>query len=225
MKEIINGIPIEITRKSIKTLRITVSQRDGAVRVSAPKYLGGDTIRNFIYEKFDWILKQRNRITAKIDTQKELYENGCSAFLWGTEYPVELREGAKTAVKFADGKFILTSSHGVAEEEREKAFDLFFRTELAERIARRLPDMEAFTGLACSGWRIRKMVSRWGTCNTRDKKLCFSQNLAKKPPQCLDYVIIHELIHIAVPNHGTDFKARLDRFCPNWRAIKKLLNG
>ncbi|MDD3947375.1 MAG: SprT family zinc-dependent metalloprotease [Clostridia bacterium] len=224
MKETIHGILVEITRKNIKTLRITVMRKDCSVKVSAPVSLSDKRIASFIKEKKNWITAQQQKFLQMPEQKEESFAED-TLFLWGQQYNTIKKWDLKTEYRLKDGTIILYKSFFDLDEELECALDNFYKIQLQKRIQSRLPVMEALTGLKCSGWRIRKMVSRWGSCNTKTRALCFNLNLAKKPYECLDYVIIHELIHIAVPNHGADFKALLNRHCPSWQAVKKVMNS
>ena len=104
-----------------------------------------------------------------------------------------------------------------AEKER-------MRSCLKQRIEARLPVIEEITGLRCSGWTVRDMHTRWGSCNTNTHHINLSLMLATRSDAELDYVILHELVHTVVPNHGPDFYALMDRFMPGWKKIRKALN-
>lgn len=221
MTETINGIPVEITRKRIKTLRITV-RREGAVKVSAPFFLGSDTIRNFVTAKTSWIKKQQER--AKSLSRDTLHDNG-EAYLWGVAYPITITQGQRAKCELSGGMFIFSLPPASDEKSLTLLLEAFYKKELTRQIKARLPLFEALTGLKCASWSIRKMSSHWGSCTTLTKAIRFSLNLAKHPPECLDYVILHELLHILYPNHGRQFKADLTRYCPDWQNIRKKLNN
>ena len=109
-------------------------------------------------------------------------------------------------------------------EERRKTMIEFYRHEIKSAIPDVLEKSIAVVGMEPDEWRVKNMKTRWGTCNTREKRIWINLQLAKKSPQCLDYVMIHELTHLIVPNHGSQFKAYMDKFYPNWREVRKLLN-
>ena len=99
----------------------------------------------------------------------------------------------------------------------------WYRKELSERVNYLLPKWETYTGLKCSSWQSKVMKTRWGTCNTKTKKIWLNVRLAEHPAECLEYVILHELAHTRVPNHGADFKAILTEYMPDWRTVKRRL--
>jgi len=98
------------------------------------------------------------------------------------------------------------------------------RKQLKMRIAKLLPRWERITGLYCQTWQIRKMKTRWGSCNIKTKKIWFNLHLAQTTNRCLEYIILHELLHIKIANHGKEFKENMDKYMPNWREVRKELN-
>lgn len=109
-------------------------------------------------------------------------------------------------------------------KQRQAYVNEWYRVLLKEKIELYLPKWEQITGLYCDSWQTKYMTTRWGTCNTATKKIWFNLQLAKKPVECLEYVMLHELAHLKVRNHGKDFIAILDKYMPYWRETRKLLN-
>ncbi|MBQ3291851.1 MAG: DUF45 domain-containing protein [Mogibacterium sp.] len=173
---IIDGLPVEVTKKRIKRINMRVKAPDGKVVISAP-YLASDKhIIEFVRSKMDWI----DRTVAKVRTRSA------------------------------------AQAQAVDPAEKEAR-----RADLKRRIGERLPVIEQRTGLRCSGWTVRDMHTRWGSCNTRTHHVNFSLMLAARSDTELDYVILHELVHTVVPNHGPDFYALMDRFMPGWKMIRR----
>jgi len=224
MKETVNGIDVEITRKRIRTLRLTLDRENGAVKISAPYAVSKQKILDFVASKADWILRERQKALARISNADNDCCDGGTLWLWGSKYPVHASQGKKTALESRDGFLFLSLASGATPASVALAQDKFYHKELETALRERLPQLETATGMKCSCWDIRKMVSRWGSCNIKTKKVRFSLNLAKKPPVCLDYVIVHELCHTLVPDHGAHFKQLLDKHFPGWKTVKKKLN-
>lgn len=225
MTETVNGTEVRIARKRIRTLRLTVDRNDGAVRVSAPYSLSKQAILDFVASKQDWIDKQRQKALTRIQTASNDCRDGGYVWLWGEKLPVRAISGKKTALTYKDGFLFLTLAPDADAAKIKAAEEKFYKKELEAAVALRLPLLEEGTGLKCSAWDVRKMVSRWGSCNIKTKKVRFSLNLAKKPSVCLDYVIVHELLHTLLPDHGARFKRLLEQYYPGWQSVKKLLNG
>ncbi len=217
----IQDLSVEVTRKNIKNINLSV-KADGRVNVSAPFCVSEKRITEFVASKLDWIYKQLNRFENIPSEHK--YVTGETVFLWGEPYTLEVLHGKRNSVTVNGNVVTLTSGRDASEEVREKILNEWYRELFKEKIAEILPEIEKTTGLCCSLWQVRNMTSCWGTCNTKTKKILLNLQLAKRPVICLQYVIIHELVHTRISNHGADFKLLMDKFMPEWRKIKKLLN-
>lgn len=213
----ISGIQIEIQRKSVKHLRLTVTAPEGNVRVSAPKHLSDETIVAFVRDKIDWIKKQQGKFEKPA---KDTFD------VLGRSYRLRVVYGSKkNALALLGEEAVLSLRQDATAASREKFVLEWYRALLKTQIERSLPKWEKITGLYCQSWQIKNMKTRWGTCNTRTRKVWLNLQLAKKPVECLEYVILHELVHLKVPNHGKAFVAMMDRYMPGWRDVKKRLNG
>lgn len=226
VKTEINGIPVEIIRKKIKNLHLYVLPPDGRVRVSAPRKLSDSVILRFVGEKSGWINKRRTMLSNQGGGNISEYVTGEEISILGKRYVLELRYAARGKSFLLDGEnAVLTVREDSTAEKREEFVNERLRDLLKAEIEKYLPKWENITGLHPSGWQVKNMKTRWGTCNTRTGKIWLSLQLAKKSEIYLEYVILHELAHLKFKNHGRDFKALLDRYMPDWRTIKKQLNG
>lgn len=238
------NLPITITRKKIKNMYLRVHQ-DGTVSVSAPKRCSDKVIWDFINSKSDWIMAQRDKMLARqpveqIEAKEAKFLTGEIHYLWGKPCTLIVKEMAgRGSVEFvknpqfeeqnhADNSgFGILYLHAPANstvEQRKHLLEEFYRRELKAVVPHLLEKYAAIVGKSPTEWRIRNMKTRWGTCNTKDKRIWLALNLAKKPPECLEYVITHELTHLHVPNHSKAFWARMDVYYPAWREVRKLLN-
>ena len=134
-------------------------------------------------------------------------------------------KGAVDAGKTAVGEAVLTIPEGATAEQKEKFFLRWYRQQTMARLNVLVPEWMAYTGLTCAGWNVRQYRARWGCCNTRTKELTFHAQLSRYPQRCLEYVILHELCHTVVPNHGKEFHALESKYMPEWKQIRKELNG
>ena len=223
MLTMISGIPVQLTRKRIKTLRLTVSGSDGTVRLSAPWFAPAAQLAAFVEKNRDWIARQQSRAAASAPAAME-YLDGDGVYLWGRRYTLRLRESGRSAVALAGEELVLSFRPGSAAAQREKLMTEWYRARLKEAVAQYLPKWEAITGLHCDSWQSKNMRTRWGTCNVKTRKLWLNVQLAKMPEECLEYVILHELAHLRVSDHGARFKAILDAYMPDWRRRRKQLN-
>ena len=221
----ISGIPVEIIKKNIKNMHLYVQPPDGKVQVSAPKHLSDESILIFVHTKIGWIKKQREKFANQPRQTERQYVSGESFFVLGKQYYLQVEYSYKgNSLVLSGDKAILTVRKESTAKQREAFVKEWYRKILKAEIEKYLPKWEKKTGLYCDSWQTKYMTTRWGTCNTNTKKLWFNLQLAKKPIECIEYIILHELAHLKVKNHGDDFIAILDSYMPYWRETKKRLN-
>lgn len=227
MQYSVAGIPVSVQRKRIRNLHLYVKPPRGDVLVTAPYSTSDATIRKFLDSKADWIVRNVAKFQNSPFTLDPQYLDGEIFPVWGDPYTLRVVEGSKTRVELRmdEAVLVLTVKPGTDFEQRKKAMVEFYRKELIERTEILLPQWEQYTGLKCSSWTTRNMTSRWGTCNTATNKITLNVQLARHPVECLEYVILHELCHTVVPNHGPDFKALETKYMPEWRQVRNTLNG
>lgn len=220
------GVQMEFERKNIRTLRLTV-RRDGSIRLSAPYGLSQSQIDRFVADKLGWIEKQRRRFEALPTPQERSYTSGETLWVFGESYRLTLLEGGTRYSLLLDSDTRtahLCARAGSTPEGRNRFVREWYRERLGGEIESLLPKWEAITGLSPACWQIKDMRTRWGTCNMRTRKLWFSLRLAERHTDALEYIILHELCHLRVPNHGPDFVALMDTYMPSWREVRARLN-
>lgn len=221
---VVSGIEIKISRKRIKNAYIYVKPPEGEVLVSAPSSMSFADIVGFIDSKKEWIIKNREKIRHKPHNEKKASETGDVIYVWGKPYILNIVEGAERDGFEISEIFVELKVKGSSDEQkRGRLIKKFYAKLLKEKLDLRLPEWEEKTGLKSSSWTVRYMTSRWGSCNIRTKKLNFNTQLAEKDPRLLEYVILHELAHTKVANHGKEFKAILDRYMPDWKERRREL--
>jgi predicted metal-dependent hydrolase len=227
MKQIVvSNIPIELERKKIKNMYLKVVPPDGRIRISAPLRMSSDEIERFVAAKLDWIRQQQSKLADRHTHQVSSYEDGEELYCRGRKYRLAVMETASRPEVCPEGdRLVLYTKENSTPESRKKAIDRWYREVLAKEIPPLLHKWEKIIGVKAEGFSIRDMKTRWGTCNIRSRNICLNLQLAKKPPECLEYVVVHELVHLLEKSHNSVFKAYLDRFLPGWRSIKKELNG
>lgn len=222
MHIIIDGLTVEIQKKKVKNINLAVLPPDGRVRISAPRRVSEEYIVNFVRSKMGWIQKQRDKILKKAIITNREYITGEKIYLFGEEYTLQaVPTTGKARVTINGNTAYLETKNGSTAADREKTVNEWYRSLLKEQIRQYLPKWENITGLHPTEWQIKNMKTRWGTCNTVTGKIWLNLQLAKKPLICLEYVILHELTHLKVRNHGKDFIAVMDRYMPDWQTIKK----
>lgn len=221
---IVAGIEVRIDRKSIKNLHLYVKPPDGAVSVSAPMNISDDAIERFVRTKVSWVKTQQAKYANQLRQTERQYVSGETLYLWGKQYFLQVDYGNKNALVLTGNTAKLTVREESTAEQRDNFVREWYREQLKAEIARLFPKWEAATGLKCDSWQTKYMTSKWGTCNITNRKIWFNLQLSKKPVECLEYIILHELIHLKVKNHNTDFTAMMDKYMPYWREVKKKLN-
>ena len=222
----IADISVEIVKKKIKNMHLSVLPPDGKVRVSAPLSMSDDAVAMFVRTKLGWIRKQQAKFEAQPRQSEREYVSGETLYVWGRQYFLQVEYSYKGNALVLDGnKAILTVRKESTAKQREAFVNEWYRSLLKAEVEKYLPKWEKITGLYCSSWQSKYMTTRWGTCNTNTRKIWLNLQLAKKPVECLEYVILHELAHLKVKDHSAEFAGILDQHMPYWRELRKQLNG
>lgn len=223
---IINHIPIELERKKIKNMYLKVLPPDGRIHITAPMRMSEDEIRSFVIAKQEWVLGQQAKIRQRHSGQIKDCLSGEAISLWGQSFTLEvITKAGRGRITLQEDKLLMEVPADSLADQRKKLLNHWYKEQLLQRIPYLILKWEKIIGVKSEGFTICDMKTRWGTCNIRSKKICLSLQLAKKKPDCLEYVIVHELVHLLEPSHNGTFKAYLDRFYPDWRSIKKEMNG
>ncbi|WP_353096182.1 SprT family zinc-dependent metalloprotease [Tissierella praeacuta] len=227
-KIIINDIEIEVTKKNIKNVYLSVHSPNGQVRISAPKKMTDDDLRLFVVSKISWIKKQQEKFENQEEILEKEYISDESHYYFGKQYLLNViyQKNNKSKVEIRSKKYIdLYVKEGSNKAKRESIIKEWYRSELKEIIPLMIDKWERIMELQVEEWGVKKMKTRWGTCNPKAKRIWINLELAKKPYYCLEYIIVHEMAHLLERGHGEKFKAVMDRYYPNWRNVKKELNG
>lgn len=221
----IDGLTVEIVRKhNLKNLYIRVNPPEGNVTVSTPTELSNEDIKLFVLKKLPEITKVRDRMLSQERQSKREYVSGESHYLWGKPYRLQVvYEGTQHKIVKYPTKIIMTVPKGTDTEARERLFTEWYRQELKRVLESVVIVCEKKTGVHADEFRIKNMKTRWGTCNIEKRRIWINLQLAKKPMECLEYVVIHELVHLLEKNHTHRFHALVEEYCPTWREAKNLL--
>lgn len=223
---IIGGLPIEVIRKAnLKKLYIRVIPPDGSVTVSTPTNLKDEDIKLFVLKKLPEITGVRDRMLAQERQSKREYVSGESHYLWGKPYRLQVvHEGTQFQIVRTPTKIIMTAPSNATTEAKERVFIEWYRQELKRVLQTVIQRCEKKTGVHAEEFRIKNMKTKWGTCNIDKRRIWINLQLAKKTMECLEYVVIHELVHLLKKNHTHKFNALVGEFCPTWKEAKKMLN-
>ena len=216
---------VEVWWKPIKNINLAVYGPDGRVRISVPSVTPEPRVRQAIMARMGWIQKQQARFRSQpvVDVLQGL--DGERHYLWGTSYPLRVVEsGHHNSVSVDPGKEIcIHVRSGSSTDARLRLLNEYYRAELKKRVPELLEIWQPRVGQKVNEWRIKRMKTRWGTCNIPQHRLWLNLELAKKPEECLEYILVHEMVHLLERGHTAEFYAHMDRLLPQWRSIDLLL--
>jgi predicted metal-dependent hydrolase len=222
---IIEHIVIDVERKPIKHLHLAVHRRSGRVRISSPLHFTHEAIRLFAVSKLHWIQKHRERAVGQAQPAPMSYTSGELHYYGGKQYALELvcRKGTP-AIELNGVKMRMYVRAGTTRLQRTRVLIEWYREKLKEQIPAIVDTWESRMGVQLYGWRVKRMRTKWGTCNITAKRIWLNLELVKLPFHCLEYVVVHEMVHLLERKHSRTFTAHMDTFLPNWRSIKEELN-
>ena len=221
---ILEGIELLLIRKRIKNMYLKVLPPKGEVRLTAPLRTPLAELARFTAKHALWVRQKQKELQNRVSPEPLQYISGEQHFLFGKSYELRVRVSGRNAVFLKGSRMILELTEMGTAESREHILNEWYRYQLKSAIGRRLPDCERITEKHAAEWGVRNMRTRWGTCNVMRQRIWLNLQLAKKTPECLDYVLIHELTHLYERHHNARFRSYMDRFCPNWRDIRRRLN-
>lgn len=222
----LGNIAIDVVLKDIKNLHLRVYPPNGRVRISAPKRMSIGTIRAFATSKLGWIRRQQAKIAAQPRQSVREMVSGESHYVQGVRHRLDVIEGSgRATVSLRDRRTLeLRMSPGTSSGDREAALDRWYRQFLHDQLPDLLAKWEPIIGVKVAEWRVRKMKTKWGSCNITARRIWLNLELAKKPKDFLEYVVLHEMVHLLEGTHGPKFKALMDCYMPAWRETRKALN-
>lgn len=223
---VVSGIEIAVERKAIKHTHLSVFPPDARVHVSAPLDLPEADLRSFLVSKVPWIRRQVAGVLAQPRQTRREYASGENVYFLGQRYRLVVRNGAEPPTVRVAGRKVVLSGRGLEMREvREAKIFEWYRAELKRTLSRLVPKIAEDAGEeAPIAFEVRKMRTRWGACNAGKRRICFNLALARVPLRCIEYVVVHEIVHLVVPNHSRLFERMMDRRLPRWREARKELN-
>ena len=221
----IRGIPVEIVRKEIKNLHVGVYPPGGRVRVAAPGHMDDEAIRVAVVSRLGWIKRQQAGFaTQKRQSQREMI-TGESHYFQGRRYRLDVLEAGRSAVRVANNTTLeLRVRPDMDRDKRLEVLEKWSRRQLKAQLPELVAKWEPVVGVTVGQWRIRKMKTRWGSCNAQARRIWLNLELAKKSVACLEYILVHEMVHFLERQHSERFAKLMDQFMPDWRLRKDELN-
>ncbi|MCD6238984.1 MAG: M48 family metallopeptidase [Thermotogae bacterium] len=221
----VNDIDAQVFRKNIKNFYLRVLPPDGRVRVSVPKRVSDEAIRLFIIKKYHWIKKHIKVFQEQEKPTKREYVSGESHYFKGKRYVLKINHANRPKIEIKNKKYICfyVPKHYTVQQ-RQNYYEKWLRNELRKELEVLVPKWEKIIGVKANQVRIKKMKTRWGSCNPRAKRIWINLELIKKPGQLLEYVVVHELVHLIEKRHNKRFKEIMHKYLPQWETYKRQLN-
>ncbi len=221
----LGDIVIDVEQKKIKNIHLSVYPPDGRVRIAAPLRMDLDTIRVYALSKLKWIKKQQAKQRAQAREAPREFLNRESHYYNGKRYLLKVVEvEAAPRIELKHSTLILYVRPGTNTEKRQRILDEWYRAQLKMILPALIEKWEKTLNVKVNAFGIKKMKTRWGSCNCEAGRIWLNLELAKKPPECLEYVVVHEMVHLLERKHNETFAAYMNEHLPKWRFYKDELN-
>ena len=221
----LGNIAVDVVLKDIKNVHLSVYPPSGSVRISAPLRMKVDTIRLYAISKLDWIKEQQRKLREQERETPREFLGRESHFVWGRRYLLDVIEKeAAPGIELTHRKIRLQIRPGTNEDKRQDILDEWYRDQIRIAAQPLIAKWEPILGVTVSGFTVRKMKTKWGSCSPDVRTIRLNTELAKKPPECLEYITVHEMVHLLEPTHNHRFVTLMDRFLPKWQHYREILN-
>lgn len=220
----IGTVEIEVTFKPIKNLHLSVHPPEGRVTISSPEFYDLEKVKIYAATKLGWIKKEQQKFLAQKRELPRMFINRESHFLLGTRYLLKIQKASKNSVEIKGEKLKLSVTDPNDVYLKRKTLYGFYRKLLRQKLNDLIEHYATVMNLPVPEYRVRAMKTKWGSCATDTKRLWFNVELAKKPIDSIEYIVVHEMVHLLERNHNKNFILLMDQFLPNWKLQKRILN-
>ena len=221
----LGGFAVDVVFKDIKNVHLSVYPPTGRVRISAPERMNLDAIRLFAISKLDWIKRQRTKLQAQERETPREYLDRESHYLWGKRFLLHVLEiDAAPSVHLDPRKMLLRVRPRSTEVKKRAIVAQFYREQIKVAVPSLVARWAPAMGVTVDRFYVQQMKTKWGSCNPRARTIRLNTELAKKPKHCLEYIVVHEMVHFFERHHGDKFVSLMDRFMPQWRSHRDELN-
>jgi predicted metal-dependent hydrolase len=218
-------IGVDVVRKDIKNVHLSVHPPTGRVRIAAPKRMSLDSVRVFAIAKLPWIKRQQRKLQEQERETPREYIDRESHYVWGKRYLLKVVEADQSpSVELDHGRMILRVRPGTDAMKRQAIVEEWHREQVRSAVPPLVEKWERLMGVAVRQLFVQRMKTKWGSCNHRAATIRLNTDLAKKPRRCLGYIVVHEMAHLLEPTHNERFVALMDQFMPRWQSHREVLN-
>jgi predicted metal-dependent hydrolase len=222
----VNGLAVDVVRKDIKNLHLAVYPPNGRVRVAAPLRVNDEAVRLAVIARLAWIKRQQTKFNEQKRESKREYVNGESHYFQGARFRLNV------IVQDAPGRVIVRNKRFIdlyvrphnTPEQRERIMSAWYRAYLRQTVPPLIEKWASIIGVEVAEWGIKQMKTRWGTCNIEARRVWLNLELAKKSARCLEYILVHEMVHLLERHHNERFLELMGKFMPQWRTLREELN-
>ena len=220
----IQGQPVRLQKKNMKSLRLRLIPPNGEIRVSVPSWYSDKKAAQFVHSRWDWILEQKRTIKAVHPLTQQIYEEGETLLFRGQPYWIRILASSRSGTPTLEGdNIIFRETINTGSELRKKKIEAWYREQMKEIMDPLVILWADKMKVAPREWKVRKMNTRWGSCNTASRCIWLNLELITMKPEILEYVLVHELTHLLERSHNRRFKTLLDQFLPSWRILSREL--
>lgn len=221
----LGGIPVDVVFKDIKNVHLSVYPPTGRVRIAAPNRMNLDTIRVFAISKLGWIKGQQKKLQGQERETPREYLDRESHYVWGQRYLLKVIEVDEApSIELKHTRMLLRIHPNTRETKRQAIIEAWHRNQLREMVPSLISKWEPIIGVKVDRIFVQRMKTKWGSCNAASRNVRLNTDLAKKPRECLEYIVVHEMVHLLERTHNVRFLALMHRFMPNWQFQRELLN-
>ncbi|MBL1411091.1 M48 family metallopeptidase [Sphingobacterium faecale] len=217
-------VEIEVTFKPIKNLHLSVHPPEGRVTIASPDFYDLEKVKIYAASKLGWIKKEQRKFRDQAREDERLMITRESHYLFGERYLLDVRQSNRNSIQILGKKMILHVKDVEDLQLKKAILYRFYRKELRNKLKVMVQQYAALLRVDVPEFKIRVMKTKWGSCATDLKRIWFNIELAKKPIDCIEYIVVHELVHLLERNHNKRFILLMDQYSPSWRTQKKLLN-
>lgn len=226
MQITVGGVTVDVVQKAIKNVHLSVHPPTGRVTIAAPIHMSLDTVRLFAIAKVVWIRQQQAKLNQQDRETSREFLSRESHYVWGERYLMKVIEAdAPAFIELKHKRMIFQIRPEWDSDRKKELLDGWYRDLMREAVQPLLAAWERKIGVKANAVSVRRMKTKWGSCNPTAKSILLNTDLAKKPRECLEYIVVHELVHLLEPTHNERFIKLMDQHMPKWQSHRQLLNS
>ena len=221
----LGDLAVDLVRKDIKNVHLSVHPPTGRVRIAAPARMNLDTIRVFAISKLPWIRRQQSKIQEQERETPREYLDRESHYVFGRRYLLSVIEGDHPpSIELSHNRIVLRVRTTTGRDKRDELMEQWYREKVKSAAPALVAKWERLMGVNVGRVFVQRMKTKWCSCNPRAGTIRLNTDLAKKPRECLEYIVVHEMVHLLEPTHNARFIALMNQFMPKWQSHRETLN-